>query len=152
MTDSDFSDQSLFSARAREVFKKNENGDRHFFPHITPIVRGYRKKARDGRYTTPEDVEEALVEMEWSILGDYFPEEFARREAADIAEGSRQATIARQKAMAENPGDYDSEGNMLEDVVANRLRGEPLLPQHQARKNITEMPEEYRKGGRVRLI
>ena len=81
--------------------------------------------------------------MEWDILGDYFPEEFARREAIEIAEGSRQATIARQKAMAENPGDYDSEGNMLEDVVANRLRGE---------KNITEMPEEYRKGGRVRLI
>jgi len=150
MTDSDFSDQSLFSARAREIFE--ENGDRQSFPHMHPIVRGYRKKARDGHYTTPEDVEEALVEMEWDILKDYFPEEFARREAADIAEGSRQATIARQKAMAENPGDYDSEGNMLEDVVANRLRGEPLLPQHQARKNTIEMPEDFRKGGRIRLI
>jgi hypothetical protein len=90
--------------------------------------------------------------MEWDILEDYFPEEFARREAIEIAEARKLKTIARQKAMAENPGDYDSEGNMLEDVVANRLRGKPLLPQHQARKNITEMPEEYRKGGRVRLI
>jgi len=128
MTDSDFSDQSLFIARAIEIFK--ENGDRQSFAHRHPfvtaddssIVRGYRKKARDGHYTTPEDVEAALVEMEWDILKDYFPEEYDRREAADIAEGDRRGQARYQKALAENPGDYDSEGNMLEDVVANRLR------------------------------
>ena len=150
MADSDFRDQSPFIARAREVFEAM--GERMMFPGVNPAVKRYTREARKGHYTTPEDVEAALVDMEWDILEDYFPEEFARREAIEIAEARKLKTIAHQKAMAENPGDYDSEGNMLEDVVANRLRGKPLLPQHQARKNITEMPEEYRKGGRVRLI
>ena len=107
-----------------------ERGENSTFPGMNPVVRRYLEEARKGSYRTPEEVQQALTDMKEQMIQEYFPDEYAQREASRVAEGTRQARAARQKAMAENPRDYDSEGNMLEDVVAARRMNEGGMMQN----------------------
>ena len=139
--DVDLKSSKPFIELATKIF--NDRGQKTLAAGMNPVVRPYIVKAQRGYYRSPEEIEEDLAYMESELLYEFFPEEFDKREAARIAEGSRQAAVARQKAMTKNPEEYDAEGNMLEDIVAARLKRE---------KNTTEMPEDYRLGGRVKLI
>tara|TARA_R100001244_G_scaffold14617_1_gene16267 strand:+ start:600 stop:1022 length:423 start_codon:yes stop_codon:yes gene_type:complete len=140
MADSDFRDQTPFIARAREVFE--EMGERRMFPGGSPVVRGYIHNVMTGSYTTPEEIEEALVEMEWDILHDYFPEEHERREAVEIAEGDR---LARERYDM-NPERYIETGNSPEQIL-KRSENRERTPD-----SPIPLPEGFRAGGRTRLI
>ena len=79
-------------------------------------------EAKEGNYRTPEEYNQALLEMEEHILYEYFPDE-AKQRAAEAARAA-------------------------ESMEAKQAREVALRKQ----QSTVEMPKDYRDGGRVRLI
>jgi len=99
-----------------------DRGEKAIFAGVNPVVRRYLIEARKGNYRTPEEYNQALLDMEEHILYEYFPDE-AKQRAAEAARGA-------------------------ESMEAKQAREVALRKQ----QSTVEMPKDYRDGGRVRLI
>jgi len=118
--DIDLKNAEPFASLATKIF--HERGDMTAFADIRPLVRRYINEAKEGNYRTPEEYNQALLDMEEHILYEYFPDE-AKQRAAEAARAA-------------------------ESMEAKQAREVALRKQ----QSTVEMPKDYRDGGRVRLI
>ena len=123
--DIDLKSPEPFITLATKILR--DRGEKAIFAGVNPVVRRYLIGARKGNYRTPEEYNQALLDMEEHILYEYFPEELEQR----AAEAAREAEPMGVKQARE---------------VALR---QALLDKEQ---NTVEMPKDYRDGGRVRLF
>ena len=118
--DIDLKSPKPFVTLATKILR--DRGEKAIFAGMNPVVRRYLIEARKGNYRTPEEYNQALLDMEEHILYEYFPDEAKQREAeADRGAESMEAKQAREVALREQ-------------------------------QSTVEMPKNYRDGGRVRLI
>ena len=122
MADNDTKDPKPFIALATKILR--DRGEKPLAAGMNPIVRRYLEEAKKGYYRSPEEVEEALVQMEDDMVYEYFPEDYAKREAATAIE----AVPANQA---------------LEVEAAQKALNTPTLP---------TLPEGFNAGGRTRLL
>ena len=122
MADNDTKDPKPFIALATKILR--DRGEKPLAAGMNPIVRRYLEEAKKGYYRSPEEVKEALVQMEDDMVYEYFPEEYAQREAATAAE----VVPANQAREVE---------------AAQKALNTPALP---------TLPEGFNAGGRTRLL
>ena len=118
----DTKDPKPFIALATKILR--DRGEKPLAAGMNPIVRRYLEEARKGYYRSPEEVKEALVQMEDDMVYEYFPEEYAQREAVEAVE----AVPANQA---------------LEVEASQKTPNTPTLP---------TLPEGFNVGGRTRLL
>ncbi len=120
--DTNFKSPKPFTALATKVLR--DRGEKALFAGMNPVVRRYVLKAREGYYSTPEELQEALVDLEDELVYEYFPEEHAQRESIRAAE----VVPANQAREVE---------------AAQKALNTPALP---------TLPEGFNAGGRTRLL
>lgn len=102
MADNDVTDPTPFITLATKIL--DDRGEKAVFAGMNPVVRRYLMEARRGSYRSPEEVEAALADMEDEMLYEYFPEEYAQREAARAAKAAP-ADQALEVRAAQKPTD-----------------------------------------------
>ena len=122
MADNDTKDPKPFIALATKILR--DRGEKPLAAGMNPIVRRYLEEAKKGYYRSSEEVKEALVQMEDDMVYEYFPEEYAKREAVRAAE-----VVPANQA--------------LEVEAAQKALNTPALP---------TLPEGFNAGGRTRLL
>ena len=115
MADNDPTDPTPFVALAAKILR--DRGEKPVFAGMNPVVRRYLVEARRGYYRTPEEVNQALLDMKDEMLYEYFPEEFAQIEAARAAEpsGVNQAAemaLRKKQNTVDMPKDYRNGGRV----------------------------------------
>mgnify|MGYP003126032954 FL=1 len=108
-----------------------ERGEKSTFPGMNPVVRRYLIEARRGYYRTPEEVNQALLDMKDEMLYEYFPEEYADLVATRNREAENRPSVAEGSIGTRSAKDFESYVDKLDSSV---------------------LPKELSEGGRVKLI